>query len=199
MSSTTRGVTVAQRSRRLLANRSSWTEVLALSLFIAVPAAIIALSGYSTARGGNPADDDLTARFLSHQADFETLPQMLDSDRARLPLADGPFDLADLMAAGAARNHDYRGLLAKIEAANIRYFPRSGNIVLPLAKSSDHFFADAKKSYLYLNREQWQPLPNRPSYARPGPGIYFVTEDHRIKGKWFIHHDGTLEVAFLPY
>jgi hypothetical protein len=39
----------------------------------------------------------------------------------------------------------------------------------------------------------------RPSYSRPGPGIYFVTEDQRIKGKWFIHHDGTLEVAFLPY
>jgi hypothetical protein len=170
-----------------------------LSLFVAVPAAIVALSGYSTARGGNPSDDDLTARFLSHQADFEMLPPMLDSDRASLPQTDGPFDLSDLMTAGAARNHDYRGLLAKIEAANIRYFPLSGNIVLTLAKSSDHVFADTKKSYLYLNREQPQPLPDHPSYARPGPGIYFVTEDHRIKGKWFIHHDGTLEVAFLPY
>jgi hypothetical protein len=197
MSCATRGVTVAHRSRLPLTSRS--TEILMLSLLVAVPAAIVALSGYSAARGGNPPDDDLTVRFLSHQADFEALPQMLDSDRARLPLADGPFDLADLMAAGAARNHDYRALLAKIEAANIRYFPRSGNIVLPLAHARDHFFTDTKKSYLYLNRERPQPLPNHPSYARPGPGIYFAMDDHRIKGKWFIHHDGTLEVAFLPY
>jgi hypothetical protein len=196
MNCTTRAVIVAHRSRRPLANRSSWTPVLVLSLLVAVPALIMALSGYSAARGSNPSDDDLTARFLSHQVDFEALPQMLDSDRARLPLADGPFDLVDLMAAGAARNHDYRPLLAKIEAANIRYFPRSGNIVLPLAKSNDHFFADTKKSYVYLNREQPRPLPR---YARPGPGIYFVTEDHPIKGNWFIHHDGTLEVAFPPY
>jgi hypothetical protein len=182
-----------------LANRSSWTEVLSLSLFIALPAGVVALSGYSAARGGSRSDDDLTVRFLSHQADFEALPQMLDSDRASLPQADGPFDLADLMAAGAARNHDYRALLANIEAANIRYFPRSGDIVLPLAKSSDHFVAETEESYLYLNREQPQPLPNHPSYTQPGPGIYRVTWDHRIKGKWFIHHDGTQEVAFLPY
>jgi hypothetical protein len=199
MTSTTRGVTVAHRARRPLANRSSWTEVLVLSLFVAAPATFVAFSGYSAARGGTPSDDDLTARFLSHQTDFEALPPILDTDRARLPQADGPFDLADLMAAGAVHNHDYRALLAKIGAANIRYFPRSGNIVLPLAKSSDHFFADTKKSYLYLNREQPQPLPNKPSYARSGPGIRFVTEDHRIKGNWFIHHDGTLQVAFLPY
>ena len=199
MNCTTRGVTVAHRARRPLANRSSWTEVLVLSLFIAVPATFVAISGYSAARGGTPSDDDLTARFLSHQTDFETLPQMLDTDRARLPQADGPFDLADLMAVGAARNHDYRGLLAKVGAANIRYFPLSGNIVLTLANSNDHFFADPKKSYLYLNREQPKPLPNQPSYARSGPGIRFVTETHRIKGKWLIHHDGTLQVAFLPY
>jgi hypothetical protein len=199
MNCTTRGVTVAHRSRRPLANRSSWSDVLLLSLLVAVPAAIVALSGYSSARAGNPSDYDLTARFLSHQADFEALPQMLDSDRASLPLAGGPFDLADLMKAGAARSHDYRTLLAKIGAANVRYFPRSGNIVLPLAQPSEHFFPDTKKAYLYLNREKPQPLPNHPSYARTGPGIYFVTEDNRIKGKWFIHHDGTLEVAFLPY
>jgi hypothetical protein len=93
MNCTTRAVIVAHRSRRPLANRSSWTPVLVLSLLVAVPALIMALSGYSAARGSNPSDDDLTARFLSHQVDFEALPQMLDSDRARLPLADGPFDL----------------------------------------------------------------------------------------------------------
>lgn len=199
MSCTTHGVTVADRSRRPSANRSSWTEVLVLSLLLAAAATIVALSAYSAARGNDSSDDDLTARFLSHQADFEALRQMLDSDSARLPLAGGPFDLADLIAAGAAPGHDYRAQLAKIGVINLRYFPRSGNIVLPLAKPSEHSFANTKRSYLYLNREPPQRLPNHPRYGWPGPGIYFVTEDHRIKGKWFIHHDGTLEVAFLPY
>jgi len=73
MNSMTRGVPVAHRSRRPLANCSPWSDVLLLSLLVVVPAAIIALSGYSAARSGNPSDDDLTARFLSHQADFEAL------------------------------------------------------------------------------------------------------------------------------
>jgi hypothetical protein len=194
----TRAVTVVHRSRLPVANRSSWTQVLVLSLFAAVPAVIIALSGYSAARGSHPTDDELTARFLSHEADFHALVQMLDSDRGILPLADGPFGLAELVAAGAARKGDYATLLAKIDATNIRYFPRSGNVVLPVAQSDNHF-ADTKKSYLYLNREQPQPLLHHPSYAWRGPGIYFVTGDHRIKGQWFIRHDGTVAVEFAPY
>ena len=198
MNCMTRGVTVVHQLRPPVTNRSSWTQVLVLSLFVVVPAVIMALSGYSAARGSHPTDDELTARFLSHEADFQALVQMLESDRRRLSLADGPFDLAELVAAGAARNDDYQALLAEIDATNIRYFPRSGNIVLPVARSGEHF-ADTKKSYLYLNREQPQPLLHHPSYAWRGPGIYFVTGDHRIKGQWFIHHDGTVAVEFAPY
>jgi hypothetical protein len=199
MSWTTRGAIVAHRSRQRLANRLSWTEVLVLSILIAVPAVIVALSSYSAARRSNSSDDDLTARFLSHEADFDALLQMLDSDRARLPLADGPFDLGDLIAADPARGHDYRALIAKIGVANISYSPRSGNIVLPLVPLKNHSLSETRKSYVYLDREQPLPLPSRPSYARPWPGTYLVTDDHRIKGRWFIRHEGTLEVAFSPH
>jgi hypothetical protein len=171
---------------------------LVLSLVVAVPAAITALSGYSAGQGSRPTDEELTARFLSHEADFQALVQMLDSERVRLPLADGPFDLADLVAAGTANKGDYQVLLAKIDATNLRYSPRSGNVVLPVAQSGEDF-ADTKKSYLYLSREHPQPLLHHPSYTWRGPGIYFVTGEHRIKGQWFIHHDGTVVVAFAPY
>ena len=50
-----------------------------------------------------------------------------------------------------------------------------------------------------LNREQPQPLSNHSSYARPGAAVHFVPDDYRIKGQGFIPHEGTLEVAFLPY
>jgi hypothetical protein len=69
---------------------------------------------------------------------------------------------------------------------------------LPVSQSGEHF-ADTKKSYLYSSREQPQPLLDSPSYPWRGPGIYFVTGDHRIKGQWFIHHDGTVVVALAPY
>jgi hypothetical protein len=198
MSCTTRGVTVAHRSRQPLASRSSWTQVLAVSLLVAVPAAIVVLSGDSAARRSHPTDEELTAKFLSHEADFQALVQMLDYDRNKLPRTDAPIELADLEAADAARKGDYRVLLAKIDANNLRYFPRSGNVVLPVAQAGE-YVADTKKSYVYLSREQPQPLLPHPSYARRGPGLYFVTGDGRIKGQWFIHHDGTVVFAFAPY
>jgi hypothetical protein len=194
----TREMTAGHRLRLPIANRSSWTQVLVLSLLVAVPAALIALSGYSAARAGHPTDEELTARFLSREADFQALLHMLDSDGKRLPLTDGPFDLADLVAAGAGHKGDYKAILARIDATNVRYFPRSGNVVLSVAQSGEHF-ADAKKSYLYLSHDQPQALLRHPSYALRGPGIYFVTGDHRIKGQWFIHHDGTVVIAFAPY
>jgi hypothetical protein len=194
----TREVPVVPRLTLPVVKRSSWTQVLLLSLFVAVAAAIVALSAYSAARVSRPTDEELTARFLLHEADFQALLQMLDSDRRKLPTGDGPFDVADLVAAGAARQGDYQVLLAKIDATDVRYFPRSGNLVLTVAQSGEHF-TDTKKSYLYLSHEQPQPLLHHPSYAWRGPGIYFVTGDHRIKGQWFIHHDGTVVVAFAPY
>jgi hypothetical protein len=123
---------------------------------------------------------------------------MLDTDRRRFPLRTAPFDLADLAAAGAARLDDYRALLKMIDAENFRYFPRSGNLILPVS-GSDENPAESRKSYLYLNHAEPQPLLDRRSYGWRGPGLYLVTGDQPIGERWFIHHDTTVAVAFAPY
>jgi hypothetical protein len=180
--------------------RSARRAVFMLCLLLAAPAVLVVLAGYSICRGSHPTDEELTARFLSHPLDFETLRQMLDSDRGRLPHGAGPFDLTDLVAAGAstARIGHYEAVLARIGARNFRYSPLSGNVVLPISTSGDNF-ANSTKSYLYSSRDEPQPLLYHRSYGWRGPGAYWVTGDHRIEGRWFIRHDGTVVVAFAPY
>jgi hypothetical protein len=183
------------------ADRSSWGDVLLLSLFVAVPAALVLLAGYAAAARSHPTDEELTARFLAHESNFQALAQILDSDRGRLlSLGVESFEFADFAPAGAGSAHiaDYKGLLARIGATDFRYFPRSGNLILSVSRSGDNF-AETRKSYLYLSHEEPQPLLHQHSYSWRGPGIYFVTGDHRIKGRWFIHHDGTVVVALAPY
>jgi hypothetical protein len=188
------------RSPDEAAVRSARRAVLLLSLLFAAPAILVVLAGYSVSRGSHPTDEELTARFLSQPLEFEALRQMLDSDRGRLPLGAGPFDLTDLVAAGAstARMGHYEAVLARIGARNFRYSPQSGNLVLPIRTSADSF-ANSTKSYLYLSRDDPQPLLYRRSYGWRGPGAYWVSGDYRIKGRWFIRHDGTVVVAFAPY
>jgi hypothetical protein len=175
---------------------------LLLSLIVAVPAALILLAGYGAAALSHPTDEEMIARFLLHESDFRALAQMLVSDRGRLlSLRAESIEFADLEPAGARTTQmdDYKVLLAKIGATNFRYFPRSGNLFLPVSSSGDNF-AEIHKSYLYLNREEPQPLLHHQGYSSwRGPGIYFVTGDHRIEGRWFIHHDGTVVVTFAPY
>jgi hypothetical protein len=195
-----RDVTVVHAVEQRAKNRSSRAAVFMLSLFVAVPVALGLLAAYAAARDSHPTDEELTARFLAHESDFQTLAQMLDSDRRRLLLRAEPIDLADLVAAGASTANigNYESLLARIGAKNFNYFPRSGNLVLPVSASGENF-AQSRKSYSYLSREEPQPLLHHQSYALRGPGIYFVTGDHRIKGQWFIHHEGTVVVTFAPY
>jgi hypothetical protein len=184
------------------AHRSSWRDALLLSLVVAVPAAFILLAGYGAATLSHLTDEELVTRFLLHKSDFQALAHMLESDRERLiSLGAESFEFADLVQAGAdtAQIDGYKVHLAKIGATNFRYFPRSGNLFLPALRSSDNF-TQTKKSYLYLNREAPQPLLHHQGYSSwRGPGIYFVTGDHRIEGRWFIHHDGIVVVAFAPY
>jgi hypothetical protein len=125
---------------------------------------------------------------------------MLDSDRGKLPPGTESADLADFVQAGVgrARTADYEGLLAKIGARTFRYFPRSGNFIVPVPKPGDPF-AVTRKSYSYLNREGQQPLVRYHGYGPRGPAVYWATGDHRIKGRWFIHHDATVVGAFAPY
>jgi hypothetical protein len=174
--------------------------VLVLSLFVAVPLVLVLIAGHAAARASHPTDDELTARFLSHEADFEALTHMLDSDRGRLPSANESADLADFVQAGTdrVRIDRYAVLLAGIGATNFRYFPRSGNLIVPVSNGGDRFAA-IRKSYSYLSREQQQPLLVHQSYVPRGPAVYWATGDHRIKGRWFIHHDATIGVAFAPF
>jgi|HubBroStandDraft_1064217.scaffolds.fasta_scaffold583810_1 hypothetical protein len=191
---------IVRSRRRSDANTWSWRDVLLWSVMAAVPAALALLAFYAADRRSHPTDDELTERFISHEADFEALSPMLDSDCRRLPIEAKSCELIDLEGAGvgAARVADYRLILARVGAPSFSYDPRSGNLSLPVSKAGDHA-GDSGKSYLYLAHEASQPLLHQPSYALRGPGIYRLTGDHRIKGRWFIHHDGTVVVAFSPY
>jgi hypothetical protein len=174
--------------------------VFVLSVWMIVPIVLVVLAGYSVSADNHPTDDELVARFLSHEADFQVLVKMLDTDRRRLPLRPEPFDLADLVAAGvgAARRGDYESLLAKIDLGSFRYFAQSGNVALPVSESGGRL-PRSIKSYLYLSSDDPQRLLHHRSYAWHGPGVYPVTGDYRIKGRWFIHREGIVVVAFAPH
>ena len=178
----------------------SWIDVLVLSLFVAVPLVLVLIAGHTAIRGGHPTDEELTARFLSRESDFQALVHRLDSDRGRLPPGTESVDLADLVQAGAdaARMGDYEGLLRRIGATDFRYFPASGNLTVLVSEPGDPRAA-TRKSYSYLAREEPQRLLHPRAYASHGPAVYFAPADHRIKGRWFIHRDGPVVGAFAPY
>jgi hypothetical protein len=173
-------------------------------MFMAVPAALILLAAHAAARASYTSDEELTARFLSHESDFQSLVQSLDSDCRRMPPGAESCELGDLAPAGTdtARVEDYRRLLAKISATNFRYFPESGDLILPVSNSGQRF-AEAGRFYLYLNHEERAHLlvhrRLRQSYGWRGPAIYFIAGDHRIKGRWFLHYDQTVVAAFPAY
>ena len=175
--------------------------VFTLSLLLIAPVILAVLAGYySVRRISEPTDAELTARFSSHQQDFDTLAKMLDSDRHRLLLNAGPVDLANLVAAAASTPHagNYEAVLAGIGVKDFRYFPQSGNVVLPVSQLGGTP-ASSTKSYLYLSRDDPQPLLHHRIYGWRGPGMYFESGDYRIEGRWFIHHERTVSVAFAPY
>jgi hypothetical protein len=174
--------------------------VLVLSLFVVVPLALVLFAAHAAARGSHPTDEELTARFLSREPDFQALVYMLESDRGRLPPGTESADLADFAQAGAGRPRlrDYEVLLGRIGATSFRYLPRSGDLIVPVWKPGDHL-AVTRKSYWYLSREEQPPFVYQHSYASHGPAVYWAMGDHRIKGRWFIHHDGAAVGAFAPY
>jgi hypothetical protein len=195
-----RRLTVTSHAREMLA-------ALLLSFLVAAALVLSLCDGYAAATRGDPTDSDLTVRFLSHESDFQSLLQVLESDRGRLlSLGAESYELSDFVRTGTGTSHlaDYKGLLAKIGATNFRYFPRSGKLILPDRGSLDSS-AQTSRPYLYLNHEETssgerQPLRHyQGGDSWRGPGVRFVTGDKRIKGRWFIHHEGTLVVAFAPY
>lgn len=200
MSCCTHEVPIARSVGQPAANRSSSGDIFVWSLFITVAAALVLLASYTSARGSHPSDEELVARFLSHESDFQALATMVDSDCGRLPLESESCELADLKLAGAdgpARAGNYKLLLKRIGATDFRYYPRSGNLILPVSKSET--FAETKKFYMHRSHEEPQPLIHHQSYPWRGPGMYFVTGDQRVKGQWFINHEGPVIVAFTAY
>ena len=172
-----------------------------LSLLVALSAALALYSGYSVSARSHPTDDDLIVKFLSNESDFQSLVHILEADRGSLlSLGGESYEFTDHLPTGAAAVHwaDYKALLARIGLTNFRYFPRSGNLILPASMSPDNS-AEIRRSYLYLVNNDPEPLLRYASDSWRGPGIHFTTGDRRIKGNWFIHHEGTLVVAFSPF
>jgi hypothetical protein len=171
-----------------------------LSALLIVPVALVLLVAHTANRLSHPSEEELIATFLSHQADFLELVQMLDSDHGRLSLTGEAVELSDLETAGASatRIGHYESLLRRIDVKSFRYIPRSGNIILAVSERSGSR-PGCSMSYRYLPRDEPQRLVYHRGYGLRGPGIVVLTGDRRMKGQWFIHHDTTLGVGFSPY
>jgi hypothetical protein len=171
-----------------------------LSALLIVPVALVLMVAHTANRLGHPSEEELTATFLAREADFLELAQMLDSDDRRLSLAGESVELSDLGTAGASatRIGHYESLLKRIDVKSVRYFPRSGNIILAVSERGDSR-PGCSTSYRYLPRDEPQRLVHLRGYGWRGPGLLVLTGDRRIKGQWFIHHDTTLRIGFSPY
>src|SRR5579862_8629133 len=131
--SRTREAVAARARHEGEADGSRWKDVLLLSIFVAATAVLTLCNGYATTARSHPTDDNLSEKFLSRESDFQSLLQILESDRIRLrSLGAESYEFADFVriGAGTARLADCEVLLAKIGAANFRYFPRSGNLIV---------------------------------------------------------------------
>jgi hypothetical protein len=178
----------------------SWVAVLVLITLLLAPAALTTVATYTVNQRNQPSDEELTTNLLSHEAKFDELVEMLDSDCRSLPPGAGEsIDLARLSAVvtSAARMAIYKGLLRQISVADLRCFPGSGKVILlPAAQTNIEGFS---KSYAYMVGDQPQPVVAHHGYNWRGPGIYFLTGDRRVKGLWFIHYDTMIALAFSPY
>lgn len=180
--------------------RGARAAVCAASALVLGLMTLAALFTCSTGRAGQPSDEELTANFLSREAGFDELVQMLAADRPRLT-AQGSvsIDLETVARAttNAARFRIYRDLLQQISVEDLRYFPGSGKLVL--VPDGEENVERPSKAYLYLPHAQPRALTQYQGYTWRGPGSYVLAGDRPLKGHWFIHHDMTEEVAISPY
>lgn len=155
---------------------------------------------YDANQGRQRGDDELRTNFLSHEAAFAQLVQMLVTDYPS-PAAEGApaIDWAAMASAdkNAVRLEIYRHLLQQISVADLRYFPDSGKLVL--VPDGEENPERPSESYLYLPHAQPQSFVQHHGYYWRGPGVEILTGDLRLKGAWFIRHDMTIEVALTPY
>lgn len=80
---------------------------------------------------------------------------------------------------------------------DFHYLPGSGKLVL--VPDGDENVERPSSSYLYLPHAQPQSVTQYHGYTWRGPGSYVFADDRPLKGRWFIHHDATVEVAISPY
>ncbi len=182
-------------TQRLTARRCSWRDILLVMVIIALPAVLVGFAAFSGL--SRPTDEEISARFLAHGADFQRLIAMVHSDGRRLFGAREPVSLGQLVAAGA-NGESYRVLLATIGATDLQYFPKSGRIILPIA-ASDVGFAGMSKSYLYTGDAKSKPLFPPQRYSVRAPGVAPTNGDFHIWGGWFVHREGAVVAMSAPY
>lgn len=175
------------------------TSTCVLVALLLGPVAAALWANYTVAQLDVPGDQALAENFFAHEKSFAELVLMLNADRAELSRAHaGTIDLAALKKVlEHARAEKYVAGLNTISVADLRYFPDSGRLAL-LPKGVSANIAAEAKSYLYLASGEPEPLARYDSHWR-GPGTYILTGDCPLKQPWFIHHNATIRVAFLPY
>jgi hypothetical protein len=193
---------ISSRARRRggMRDKGSWAAECAVFALVVGLYTLAVFATYDVNRENEPGDEALTTNLLSHQAGFDELVQMLETDHLSVSAkgASG-IDLATVarLDKDPERFRMYRGLLRQISVADLRYFPDSRKLIL-IPDGQDNPDRQSK-FYLYLPHGQAQPLVSYHGSDWRMPGMYLRTGDRRLKGNWFIHHEMTLEVAVPPY
>lgn len=170
---------------------------------IALVVGLVTLSifgGYEVNQVSGPSDEELTTNFFAHETAFDELVHMLAVDYPSLgDKGAATIDPAtmDRLETRSERLATYRRLLRQISVADLRYFPRSGKLVL--VPNGQENPGRPSKSYVYLPHGQPQSFVQHHAYYWRGPGVDIVTGDRRLEGFWFIRHEMTIAVAVTPY
>jgi hypothetical protein len=140
----------------------------------------------------HPTDASMIATFRSHEADFDSLVAMLDSDRKLLPADALPMGLDGLEAAGVdtARVDVYKSILLRIGATSFRFFPKFGNISL-MVWALGLGPSGSTKSFFYVASGTAYHMVDDTDHYTPKPDENYIDISRRIKGNWFIHFDAT--------
>lgn len=192
---------ISDGGARTASDRALWPAIGVLIVLLLIPMALAAVANYMSGGRSRPGDEELTANFLSHEAQFDEVAEMLTSDGRSLRLRSGnAVDLKSLsvLLPRASRMQAYRRLLQQISAADFRYFPGTGKVILLLEPGAKGTWGSSK-SYLRLPHGEPQPVVQRSGYYWHGPGLTFLTGDRRIKGDWFVHYDVAISLGFSPY
>jgi hypothetical protein len=181
--------------------RRTWVAVCVLIALVLAPLLLTLLAAHTVNQQNRPSDEELANNFLSHQAAFEELVDMLGFDcRALRPERRDIKNLETLSRVidSTGRMDIYKDRLQRISVADLRYFPNSGKLFL-LPITAHRIAEGSSKSYEYLPGGRPDPLVEHHGYHWRGSGVYLLTGDRRIKGDWYIHHDTMITVAFSPY